>query len=227
MNQQTSRVIVVLNSLKVHHRALEIGVQIAARKQLSLTAVVVESVELRYAAELPFVREIDRLSGSPLPFEPPQLERLLNRQIEEIRKWLAEAQSRFPVPTRLEILQGGSLETALTQTAAEDLLLITTPHPWQPRYRRPPVWVWLDDPNQPDSLALAVELAGSEGSELKLAAPEEPPPDLLPEASREVCGPENFLDLLDKQGCSLVVCSRNSPLAKRLSSSAPCPVLLI
>ena len=185
-------------------------------------------MELRYASELPFVQEIDRLSGALTAFEPPRLEQLHHLQITQVRQWLAEIQNQLPLAGDFQIVQGNYTESVLEMAGEGDFLVFSTVHEWTAIRRRPPVWVWFDNSPEADkTLALAAEFAGGENYPLLIAGPQPKKSTAMTENQFILMEPDGFIDLLNKQGCSAVFCPRSSPLAKRLPLLAPCPVLLV
>ena len=220
-----SRIIVAFDLLRIQHRALEIGARLARYREAELTVLFIESVELQRAAELPFVREIDRLSATLQPFGPERLERLWRRRLAEVRRWLAELQERFSFPGRLQIETGRYPETVLEWSRDNDLLILSTPASG-PSRRCPPVWVWYDASEAAQrALNLGRQLAEEQGYPLRIAAP----PGVTPELPEPVTTiPEAQLaDFLAGQECTAVFCPRNHPQAARLPLRARCPVLLV
>ncbi|MCX8049312.1 MAG: hypothetical protein N3A55_06595 [Methylohalobius sp.] len=216
------QVIVALDSLYLRRQALELGAQVAMRQRRPLTVLVIENPALFHAAELPFVQEIDRLCGFLRPFDLPRLEALFQHRIAQIHRWLIEIETRLALPGGLEIRRGHYLETALAAAQEGDFLVFGTYREWQ-TIRRAPVWVWYEDsPSAEQALALGRELAREEGCRLRLAGPASLPiGEFVPTDS------EGFLNLLERQGCTAVVCPKTSPLAKELPTRARCPVILV
>ncbi len=228
MTNNNSRVLVALNSLRLRRRALEIGAHLAVQKHLPLTTLFIENVELRYASQLPFVQEIDRLSGALTTFEPPRLERLHRLQIRQVRQWLADLQSQLPSPGDFQIVQGNYTESVMEIAGEGDFLVFSTVHEWAVIHQRPPLWVWFDDsPGADRTLALAMEFASRENYPLLVAGSHPAKSTTSTENRFILTEPDGFIDLLNKQGCSAVFCPRSSPLAKQLPMLAPCPVLLV
>ncbi|MFN3918812.1 MAG: hypothetical protein ACK4JF_00800 [Methylohalobius sp.] len=215
-------VMVALDFLNLRRQALEFGARVAVREKRPLTVLVIENLELYHAAELPFVSEIDRLSGLVRPFDLPRLEALFKHRITQIHHWLIEIKTRLALPGGLEVRRGRYLETALAAAQEGDLLIIATYREWQ-TVRRAPVWVWYESgPLAEKALALGRELAREEGCRLLLAGTAPAPAGEFVTTDRE-----GFLNLLERQGCTAVVCPKTSPLAAELPLRARCPVILV
>lgn len=222
MTEARPSVLVALDSLHLRQQALELGARIAVQERRQFTVLIVENPELYHAAELPFVQEIDRLSGLVQPFDLPRLEALFKHRITQIHHWLIEIKTRLALPGGLEVRRGRYLETALAAAQEGDLLIVGTYREWQV-VRRAPVWVWYEGgPAAERALALARQLASEEGCRLLLAGTSPAPAGEFVTTDRE-----GFLNLLERQGCTAVVCPRTSPLAAELPLRARCPVILV
>ncbi|GAB6067037.1 hypothetical protein JCM13664_03550 [Methylothermus subterraneus] len=222
MTEVKPRVTVAFDSFCPRRPALDLGARMAAREGLRLTILLVENIELWHAASLPWVQEVDRLLGSLRPFETSRLEALWQRNLAQIRTWLAEIETRLALPGGLEIRRGRYLETALAAAQEGDLLIFGAYREWLAA-RRAPVWVWYEGgPSAERALAIGRELAREEGCRLVLAGS-------APAAGEEFVATdgEGFLKLLERQGCTAVVCPRSSPLAELLPLRARCPVILV
>lgn len=222
MTETKPSVVVALDSLGLKQRALELGARMAVREGRQLTVLVVESIELWHAASLPRAREIDRLSGILQPFEPSRLEACLQRRTTQIHRWLVEIETRLALSGGLEIRRGRYLETALAAAQEGDLLIFGAYREWL-SVRRLPVWVWYDGgPLAERALAVGRELAHEEGCRLVLAGAATPPVGEF-----VTTDPSEFLNLVERQGCTAVVCPRTSSLAEQLPLRARCPVILV
>lgn len=220
-----SRIIVAVDLLRIQYQALEIGARLALYRRAELTVLFIESVELQRAAELPFVREVDRLSATLQPFGPERLERLWQQRLQEVERWLAELRARMSLPGRLRVEAGRYPETALEWSGDSDLLVLSTPAP-ERRHRCPPVWVWYDGSEAAErALSLGRELAGEQGCPVRIAAPPERIPE-LPEPVTPVTA-NQLADFLAGQECTAVFCPRSHPQAAQLPLRARCPVLLV
>ncbi|BCX81045.1 hypothetical protein MIT9_P0623 [Methylomarinovum caldicuralii] len=216
-----NRIIVAIDLHCRQYRALEIGARLALIQRRELTVLLIESVDLQRAAELPWVREIDRLSASLQPFDPQRLRRWWQQRRQEIERWL----SRHALPGQMRIETGRYPETALAWSRDSDLLVLATPASYAAR-TQPPVWVWYDGSEAGErALRLARELAAAEGCPLRVVAPPQQHPE-LPEPVTPV-PPEQLADFLAGRECSAVVCPRSQPRAARLPQVARCPVLLV
>jgi nucleotide-binding universal stress UspA family protein len=214
-------VLVAFDLFSLRRPALEFGARIAVREGRRLSVLVVENIELWHAASLPWAREIDRLCGQVLPLEASRLEALGQRKIAQVRRWLVEIETRLALPGRLEIRRGRYLEEAYATVREGDLLIFGAYREWVAGGS--PIWVWYDGgPLAERALAVGRELAREEGSRLVLAGPV-----ALPGGEFIAADAEGFLDLLERQGCSAVVCPRTSPLAEILPLKARCPVILV
>ncbi len=222
MTEAQPSVMVALDSLGLKQRVLELGARMAVREGRKLTVLVVESIELWHAASLPHAREIDRLCGTLQPFELSRLEACLQRRITQIQHWLVEIETRLALPGGLEIRRGRYLETALATAQEGDLLIFGAYREWL-SVRRLPVWVWYDrGPLAERALAVGRDLAREEGCRLMLAGAATPPVGEF-----ITTDPNGFLNLVERQGCTAVVCPRTSPLAGQLPLRARCPVILV
>ncbi|WP_022947043.1 hypothetical protein [Methylohalobius crimeensis] len=220
-------VLVALDSLFLRRPALELGARMALQEGRRLTILVVENPELRQAAELPFMREIDGLSGALQPFQPDRLEAFLQQRVTQIRRWLVEIETRLSLPGGLEIRRGRYLETALAAVGQNDLLICGAYREWL-SVRRSPVWVWYDgSPAAERALATGRELARRERCRLCLGGKGGAQIAAPAEGEWVTADPECFLDLLQRQGCTAVVCSRTDPLSQILPERARCPVILV
>lgn len=222
MTAATPSVMVALDPLDLKQHLLELGARMAVREGRRLTVLLVENIELWHAASLPWVQEIDRLCGILQPFEPSRLEACLQRRITQIRHWLLEIETRLALPGGLEIRRGRYLETALAAAQEGDLLIFGAYREWL-SVRRAPVWVWYDGgPLAERALAVGRDLAREEGCRLVLAGTAPPP---IGECI--TTDPSGFLNLIERQGCTAVVCPRTSPLAGQLPLRIRCPVILV
>ncbi len=222
MSEAKPSVMVAFDSVGFKQKALELGARIAVSEGRQLTVLVVENIELWYAANLPYVQEIDRLSGILQPLELPRLEACFQRRLAQIHRWLIEIETRLALPGGLEIRRGRYLETALAAVQEGDLLIFGA-YREQLSVRRLPVWVWYDGgPLAEQALAIGRELACEEGCRLMLAGTALPPAGEL-----TTTDPKSFLNLVERQGCTAVVCPRTSPLAEQLPLRARCPVILV
>ncbi len=221
-----SRVLVALDCFRLERHTLELAARLASVRGCPMTVLLVESAELCYAAAIPFVREVDRLSATLQPFESSQLERQLERQVIRIESWLTEIRSRLSLPGGLEVERGDYVKTTLATAGSGDLVVFSTRHHWLAVGHRPAVWVWYDgSPESERALEMAFDMARAEGCQLLVAVTGE---HLKPALGQVIqITPESWLELLQRQGCTAVFCPRSSAMASQLTEKARCPVLVI
>ncbi len=216
------RVVVAFDVFYLRRPALEFGARIAVREERRLSVLVVENIELWHAANLPWTREIDRLCGQVLPLEASRLEAFGQQKIAQLRRWLVEIETRLALPGGLEIRRGRYLEEAYATVREGDLLIFGAYCEWVTAGLAP-IWVWYEGgPLAERALAIGRELAREEGCRLVLAGTAAPPAGEFIAADAK-----GFLGLLERQGCTAVVCPRTSPLAELLPFKARCPVILV
>lgn len=118
-----SRVVVLLEAAPQDRRVLEAAVQLAARLQAELVALLVENVELLHMAGLPFAREIGYPSAAPRGLDVSGMERSLKARAQEIQRRVASAVLGTPLQWSFRVTRG-AVAVELYRAAAEaDLVL--------------------------------------------------------------------------------------------------------
>jgi hypothetical protein len=182
------RVLVALNAPLHSTSALEAAANLAARYHGELEALLIEDEELLSAANLPFTREIDRISGALRDIDSVSMARALKVQRQLLNRALVGVCGKLKVTSRVRVVRGEFLNEALTAAAeAEVAVLNRTSHgaaapPAGKRMlrtapaggaRHKPVWSLFDgSPAGVRALLQAGAVAAEGGTDLVVALPE-------------------------------------------------------
>lgn len=128
----TSERVVVLLEGPAAEAALETAAHVAARRAARLIALLVENVDLRTVAGLPFAREIGLVSGTARPFSAAALETRLSDRARYLRQRLERIAQCNAIEAELQIGRGRQAQTVLAHAAADDLLVLCRTH-WAQR----------------------------------------------------------------------------------------------
>lgn len=241
--------------------ALGRALVLAQRWRVELVALLIEDETLLHLAALPFTREVRRDSGALDALEPDRLAATLRRRRDRLQRSLLDLARARNVTVTVQSLRGRWLVAALAVPDTDVLFLdptgpggASTPagaalhRPLAARTR--PVWVLYDDtPAARRALTLAAELSRPEAIDLVVllcaaTGPQaralqrsverlldEPVEGVhyLPVAESEL---PDRIDAVRRQGGSLLVLPRSSPLLQEpgtaaLLDSAGCPVVLV
>jgi len=186
--QRAVRVLVALNAPMYSTLALEAAANLAARYHSELEALLIEDEELLWVANLPFTREIDRVSGALRDIDNVRMVRALKVQQQLLNRTLVRVCGKLEVSSRVRVVRGDFLSEALTAAAEAEIAILTrashaaTPPPAGQRLlrtapargtRRKPVWSLFDgSPASGRALIQAGTIAAEGATELVVAVPE-------------------------------------------------------
>jgi hypothetical protein len=202
------RVLLAVESTEGEQDLLAAASELARGLRAELSGLFVENIALLRMAALPFTREIGLVSGIARPIDLRQVERMLERQAERVRRRLAEVASELALPWSFQVARGSLIDQVLEAAAKTDLVVLA---PWPVAARRatattsppaPPVAVSaLFDPGEsgPRVLAAALELAHGSLERLSVLVPAVGGP--IPESTKKLAAaslrvPEEALRLL-------------------------------
>jgi nucleotide-binding universal stress UspA family protein len=125
MKTEVIRSIAVALDCSPHSRAsLAAAAEMASRLQAELIGIFVEDINLLRMAELPFIEEIRRYSGTTGKFDTEQLERLLRIQAKNAQDLLQRTADEFTVHHTFRVLRGMVPEELMTAAPEADLLVL-------------------------------------------------------------------------------------------------------
>lgn len=116
------RLLVAVNGLE-DIELLELAVSLAGLQCAELSALFVEDIDLFQLAGLPFASEIDRMTSATLQFDLLQISQKSERQLQRLRKRLADIEKRLKLTVSLKVVRGRYLTEALAAAAGVDFLL--------------------------------------------------------------------------------------------------------
>jgi len=198
------RIIVALNACRRDLAALQVGANLAARKGCELQALFVEEMNLINVAELPFTKEIARISGKEREFDHSRITRAHRASLSQIQQAIDLLNEQGQLRASLKIVRGHFVRAVLSFIADIDVLVLS--QRWEPpsamcRPAKPvaragipqtttpekPIWAIFDGSEQSQrALSAAVDIAAAENYPLYVAVPaqnEGLPRDLRPQGS--------------------------------------------
>jgi hypothetical protein len=174
------RVLLAVESTEGEQDLLAAASDLARGLGAELSCLFVENIALLRMAALPFTREIGLFSGIVRPIDSRELERMLERQAERVRRRLSEVAAEHALPWSFQVTRGRLLDEVLEAAAETDLVMLA-PRPAAARRAMaaasppaPPVAVSaLFDPGEagPRVLAAALELAHGSLERLSVLVP--------------------------------------------------------
>ena len=247
-----ARVVVAINLLRRGAETLEMAAGLAAKRQARLLALFVEDMNLVNLAELPFAREVERLSAAERKMESLRLQRATRTCKERLQRLLEEINRELRVETDFKAVRGDFITSVLAETAQLDILFLGCrgdvegpPRTPAKPSQRSPVWTIYDgSPESERALRLGLELADADAENLCVTLPAESDArfeDLRAQAlmlCRKAIPPRFFrADPSDgtklrrqirRIGCRLLILKRSeSDSPGALTERAECPVVLI
>ncbi len=117
------RVVVLVDASRASWAALEEGADLAARHGLELLGLFVEEEDILRAATLPIASEVGPVSGGVRPLDPERIQRRLQGQSQEVRRYLTRIAQGQGLVWSLQILRGWAADLALAHTGRGDLLV--------------------------------------------------------------------------------------------------------
>jgi hypothetical protein len=248
----TARVVVALNLLRRDLEALELAADLAARRQAPLLALFVEDMNLANLSELPFAKEVGRISASERKLESLRLQRTVRAHAERIQRTLGHLTERLRIAVDFKTVRGHFMPTVFAEAGQVDILFLSRRTeaeipPRRPLLRAahlPPVWsVYDGSPESGRALRLALEFAGPDGSGLCVALPAESGAqfEALRRRALSLCtgNPPRFfqtepidgaklLRRIRQTGCRLLVVKRHDgEMLGIIADAAQCPVVLV
>lgn len=236
MKPTFSRILVVVDNSLQNYDALETAAEFASYLKAHLMALFIEDVNLFKLAELPFAKELDRLSGAMRPLEPDALTRALQADAQKLQRRLAEESERRQISVSMKVVRGHYSAIAMQMAEKSDIVFVddmgTSPYgtakPGALRRSRipgahKPIWVLYDGPADPQRcLSLALSLAQKIRSEMIVIVPDGAAGEKPGIRKDQIAGdyPDlscQFVPLSDKEtlshlarekGCSVLVLSR-------------------
>lgn len=167
------RLTVALDAMHCAEVDMEIASELAQLIGAELMGLFVEDIDLVRLAELPFAREVGRLSGQDRPLERESVESLFRRRVKHAQASLERAGQRRNVAVSHATARGKVVLQALEHREHGDVLLLrSTAAQRAPRARiagglRGPVMLWYETgPTAQASCELAVQLARHAGTGL-------------------------------------------------------------
>jgi len=124
------RVLIALPHPTAADDLLDCALRLAHRRHCLLHALVREASELATAGALPFVQEIDRVSGARHPFDSTAAARAIASLSADCERRLRERAAAARVDVALEALHGQWFEQALAGLEAADVLLLGSHATW-------------------------------------------------------------------------------------------------
>jgi hypothetical protein len=119
------RIVIALESICDHVKALEIATEMAARIKAELHGIFMEDVNLLSAAHLPFVHQVNLHSAAAHSFEPTDIEAEFRALATRARTCLQGLANRAGVPWSFEIHRGDR-SSLVSATRRTDLLVVET-----------------------------------------------------------------------------------------------------
>jgi hypothetical protein len=119
------RIVIALESICDHVKALEIAAEMAARIKAELHGIFMEDVNLVSAAHLPFVHQVNLHSAAAHSFEPADIEAEFRALATRARTCLQGLANRAGVPWSFEIHRGDR-SSLVSATRRTDLLVVET-----------------------------------------------------------------------------------------------------
>lgn len=247
------RVVVALNMLRRDMAVLELAADLASRLRAPLLALFVEDADLLNLSELPFAREVGRLSAAERKLENPRLQRAVRSRTETIQRLLNQISLKLRIETRFKTVRGDFMSAVFAEAGQVDVLFLSRkpepePAPRQHRRRatdRPPVWVVYDgSPASEQALCIALDFSAPDPAGLCIAIPAESG-EGFETLRKHVLGhrigrgrPEFFhlepgdglklLRRIRQIGCRLLVAKRHDgEMLRFLADAAECPVVLV
>jgi hypothetical protein len=121
---EARRVLVALDTLGGERGVLDLAARLAVACEAELAALIVENIALLQLAELPFIKEVDRLLGVEREMDRVRVRRLLRTEAARARRNLDNLAQRLNLRTSFRITRGRYIEAALRASAAFDLVLL-------------------------------------------------------------------------------------------------------
>jgi hypothetical protein len=180
-DQTTRRVAVILEPGGFSGNLLEVVLPLLGRdKAIEMQGVFLEEAELRHAADLPFVKELCRVTFSVREFNSDQFERTLALRMRTARRALSVLAKRAGVAHTFRNVRGSAVGL-LAETASQSDITIFEPArmiaaAMRPRPQTPPalrrIVVAVSDPDSGERALLAAShLAGGEMGRLTVVLP--------------------------------------------------------
>ncbi len=174
------KMLVAFDAFQDYQSILDIAALLALHQQAELSALFVEDINLLLRmAGLPFCCEIDRISSVERPVDRLKITRSLEKQVQQIRRRLAEVKEKSNLQVTLTIVRGHYLAEALAAAEDSDLLLLdkrrkrnqnlfVRPGHNEPGFKAP-VWVVFDGSEVGRrALVLTRELLKTQANELNI-----------------------------------------------------------
>lgn len=244
-----ARVVVALNVLWRDPGVLELAVGLAARRQARLLALLVEDMNLLNLAELPFAKEVGRLSAAERKLDSLRLMRTVRARAGRIRGILDRLNENLQIDVECKTVRGHFIPAVLSELGRVDILLLAR-SPDAERRRAltmpPPVWTVYDgSAGSERALRLAAELATAEACGLCIVLPAASEAEFearrarilslgagLPSPRFVPASPSDGAELRRKirqTGCRLLVVKReDGEITKEaLAGTVECPVILV
>lgn len=248
-----TRIVVALNLLRRDVEALELAASLAARRQAQLLALYVEDRNLANLAELPFAKEVGRISAAERKIEGSRLQRATRTQAEKIQRLLGEMNRDLRIETDFKTVSGHFMSAVFAEAAQVDILFLSRRTEVESPGRRPspeaarsaPVWAVYDgSPESERALRLGLEFAEPDASGLCVTLPAGSDAEfdalcvrvlsLCPDAAQPRlvrADPSDGAQLrrrIRRTGCRLLVLKRcDDQLLETLAEAAECPVVLV
>ena len=253
ITESKKRILVVLNSFQNFQDILEIATSLAVNQSADLSALFVEDINLVRLADLPFVKEIDRLSSNERQLDLLEISNALEKQTQQVRRLLEDVTKHSKLQVSLKVVRGHYLAEAISVGEVDLLLLDKRSSRDQFQRARKdniqPVWVLYDGgPAADRALALARELLQNSGVlNIILKAGDKKDIATLKQQVVQLFSDthvnlhlfaqlENdfsfILQCIRQQGCGLMILSRqNSETSQGTASlyaeKTGCPILLV
>ena len=245
------RVLVAVDPCRQNLEALHRALTLAERLRAEFTALFVEDENLLHLAGLPFTQEVHRASAVSRRLDTRQLARTLRIQAENLRRTVVRNAEERKIQASVQVVRGQLANAALAATLATDVLFLNV-HNASKSSAKParckPVWVMFDaSVASVRALRLAGELCDPDNRDLTVLLPAANPQQTaeLRHQAAQILGQNSdqthyisldqaeatqLIEMIQRQGCSLLVLHRDSPLmttAQYLLEHIQCPIVLI
>jgi nucleotide-binding universal stress UspA family protein len=117
------RILIALDSCHECRGTLELAAALAAGSRAELVTLFIEDLNLIHAAAMPFVLEVDPVSGGARPFGEEELGRALRREMERVRKELQRISAATSVNWSIKVVRGRYLDEAVAAAEVDVLFM--------------------------------------------------------------------------------------------------------
>lgn len=120
----TTPIVVAINAARQCAKTLELATALASSIGADLEVVFVEDANLLRLADLPFTREVDRISGMSREMDTRRMLRALRCEVQQLRRELSRLGKTTSVRSTVTVVRGHYLTEALAASARGDVTFV-------------------------------------------------------------------------------------------------------